>query len=162
MGDGVEVRFPFVRGDANGDKRIDLADPIFTLNYMFREGEPPRCADAADANDDGNINIADPIFLLSYLFRKGAPPPAPFVRPGVDRGGDILGCRLGVGRQHIDMELALDLTESMDTVLSITIETNQGEIASISEGSFGEPTMNLYITESEIIDIILRKKGQIR
>ncbi len=31
----------FIRGNANGDAKLDLADPIFTLYYLFLGGNPP-------------------------------------------------------------------------------------------------------------------------
>jgi hypothetical protein len=40
----------FIRGDANADTGVDIADAIFTLSYLFAKGTPPSCLDAADAN----------------------------------------------------------------------------------------------------------------
>lgn len=74
----------FLRGDANQDLGVDIADAIFILGTLFPpigcvpdtdgipDGPPEcpflRCADAGDCNDDGTINIADAISLLSVLF----------------------------------------------------------------------------------------------
>jgi hypothetical protein len=73
----IRKSFPFKRGDANTDNSVNLADPIFTLNYLFASGPPPSCADAADANDDGGLNIADAVYSLNHLFRGGPAPPPP-------------------------------------------------------------------------------------
>jgi len=74
----VRVSCPvFRRGDSNGAGRTDLADAVYTLDFLFQTGEPIRCTDAADANDDGTINIADPVYVLLYLFLGAAPPPLP-------------------------------------------------------------------------------------
>ncbi|MFN0058137.1 MAG: M12 family metallo-peptidase [Planctomycetota bacterium] len=81
----------FVRGDANDDGIVDIADPVTTLNYLFAMG-PASCLDALDSNDDGQLNVADPIFSLSYLFSQGTPPPAPFPGEGADPTADTLGC----------------------------------------------------------------------
>jgi len=87
------LRYPFfLRGDANGDARIDLGDAIWSLNYQFQGAPPPGCMDAGDSNDDGKVDLADPISLLSYLFRDGAEPPAPFGEIGADVTADDLKC----------------------------------------------------------------------
>ncbi|MBN1417170.1 MAG: hypothetical protein JXP34_00240 [Planctomycetes bacterium] len=83
----------FVRGDANDDLRIDVADGMALAMHLFRNGAPPPCAEAADANDDGWLDISDPIFIIWYLFAGGAPPPPPFPAAGEDPGGPGgLGC----------------------------------------------------------------------
>jgi hypothetical protein len=61
-------------GDTNGDCTRNLADAIYLLNYLFRNGLEPRPLDAGDVNGDCAINIGDPVYLLNYLF-KGGPPP---------------------------------------------------------------------------------------
>jgi len=83
---------PFVRGDANDDGALDLADAIATLGHLFAGAPPPRCRDAADANDDGSLDISDPIRILSALFSGGTPPPAPHPACGADPTADALDC----------------------------------------------------------------------
>ena len=82
-------------GDVNDDGKINIADPICILDYLFTGGTPPAdcgpCEDVpglpppwsslrpssagrADVNADFKINIADAVFLLQYLFADGAPP----------------------------------------------------------------------------------------
>ncbi len=82
----------FIRGDANGNLVIEIADPIFLLNNLFRAGRSPPCPDAADADDDGRLNITDAIRVLSYLFLAGPPPPEPFPERGADPTPDELDC----------------------------------------------------------------------
>ncbi len=81
----------FLRGDANRDRILDIADAVAALAYLFARGDAT-CADAMDSNDDGRLNIADPIYLLSYLFASGSPPPPPQGSPGEDPTADGLGC----------------------------------------------------------------------
>ena len=81
----------FIRGEANDSDRIDIADAVRILDYLFGHKEP-LCLDALDVNDDGKNDIADAIYLLSYLFAKGPAPKAPFDEPGVDPTCDSLGC----------------------------------------------------------------------
>jgi hypothetical protein len=68
---------------------LDIADPIFTVAYLFQTGDSPPCPDAADFDDDGIINLTDAIILLVFLFQGGAPPEPPGHEiPGVDPTGD--------------------------------------------------------------------------
>jgi hypothetical protein len=80
------------RGDCDVSGRVNITDPIFELDHLFRGGPRWFCDDACDANDDGKTDISDPIWLLNYLFRGGPPPPPPGPREcGVDFTGDFLG-----------------------------------------------------------------------
>lgn len=92
----------FIRGDANDDGEVGIADAIWIVDYLFLAGPEPACVDAADANDDGaacpagactGIDISDALIILGYLFRHGAPPPAPFPGCGRDATPDSLACR---------------------------------------------------------------------
>jgi len=85
----------FVRGNANNDGKVDIADPIFVINALFRQGEPLDCEDAADANDDGLIDASDAVYLISFQFNKPNPsvaPPPPFEACGVDPTADAVEC----------------------------------------------------------------------
>ncbi|HAK97220.1 MAG TPA: hypothetical protein DCM87_20080 [Planctomycetes bacterium] len=59
-------------GNVNTDKKVDIADAIALLGYLFGGGlkPPPVCAKAADANDDNKLDIADAIKILGYLFSQ--------------------------------------------------------------------------------------------
>jgi dockerin type I repeat protein len=74
----------FVRGDTNQDTTVDVADPVYLINFLFLNRPPPPCMAAADCNDDGAVDLADAIFILQYYFQKGLRPPEPFPNPGVD------------------------------------------------------------------------------
>ena len=82
----------FIRMDADGSGAVNLTDAIGILDYLFREGEPPACLDAADGNDSGALDITDAIFILEHLFLGGAAPPAPYPDPGFDITPDDLRC----------------------------------------------------------------------
>ncbi|MFN0059809.1 MAG: hypothetical protein ACKVX7_15225 [Planctomycetota bacterium] len=83
----------FIRGDANGDGLVNVADAITTLSYLFVPGTPtPACLDAVDVDDDGQLLIGDAVVLLSSLFVPGSPPPAPpYPNDGFDPTPDALG-----------------------------------------------------------------------
>ncbi|MFN0058875.1 MAG: FG-GAP-like repeat-containing protein [Planctomycetota bacterium] len=82
----------FVRGDANGDNDVNVADVITILDHLFSMIPADDCLSALDGNDDGGINIADGIFLLSYLFSSGTAPVEPFPLCGLDTTDDALEC----------------------------------------------------------------------
>jgi hypothetical protein len=81
----------FIRGDANRDGAVDLADALKVLFYLFI-GAPLDCEDAADVDDGEALDLTDPIALLQYLYLDGPPPGAPFPAKGSDPAGDGLGC----------------------------------------------------------------------
>lgn len=84
---------PFVRGDTNNDTRVDIADAIWGLSYLFIGGPAPRCDAATDSNGDGRVNVADPIYSLNWLFSGGPLSPPPNSCGSSSAEGDInLGC----------------------------------------------------------------------
>ena len=90
---GVSSIGPFLRGDANLDLRINIADTIWMLSYLFSGGPMPQCKAAANSNGDDRINIADPVYSLNWLFRGGpAPPPPSSCEFSTDPGDIDLGC----------------------------------------------------------------------
>jgi len=83
---------PFIRGDANGDARVDLSDGVALLQITLG-GDPSGCADAYDYNDDGQVNLADAISALQGAFGNGPLPPLPgHIDCGDDPTDDSLGC----------------------------------------------------------------------
>ena len=81
-----QVAVPFVRGDANNDLIVNIADGIWVLNELFQGGPASTCAEAADANDDGSFDQTDAVYIFMYRFLDGAPPAAPFPDCGVFDG----------------------------------------------------------------------------
>lgn len=63
-----------IPGDADGSDIVDVADALYMLNYLFRQGPSPVSFNAGDANCDGDLGILDPLYLLNYLYREGPPP----------------------------------------------------------------------------------------
>jgi hypothetical protein len=87
-GDSSPTGDKFTRGDSNDDGRINVADAVFILVYIFRSGTAPGCLDTADTNDDGALNIADAVSILDHLFLNRQPLPAPYPGCGNDPTGD--------------------------------------------------------------------------
>lgn len=63
-----------LRGDANDDGVISVADVMYLINDLFAGGAAPASTCRGDANNDGVITAADVAFLLNYLFAGGAAP----------------------------------------------------------------------------------------
>src|SRR5258707_700212 len=83
----------FLRGDANFDGRVDIADAVAQARAIFGGGSLA-CLDAADANDDGNLTFDDVEELLRFLFGAGSLPGPGTIGPGVDTTCDSLDCRV--------------------------------------------------------------------
>jgi hypothetical protein len=88
------VLAPFIRGNANDDAKVDIADAIWIINQLFRSGPAKPCQDAADVNDDGVLDASDAVSLIDYLFRAAAAPSAPFPACGTDPTADELVCEV--------------------------------------------------------------------
>ncbi len=63
-------------GDANGDGNFNVADPVFVISYIFRQGIKPLCPNAIDVTNDCAINIADVVQMLGALFVPTWPDPS--------------------------------------------------------------------------------------
>jgi hypothetical protein len=81
----------FIRGNANQDYTVNIADPVRILMHLFLES-PLACEKAGDANDDGELWIDDATYMLAYLFRLGPVIPPPFPLEGTDPTTDDLSC----------------------------------------------------------------------
>ncbi len=85
----------FIRGDPNDDGKSNIADPIWIVNELVRQGPKTACQDAADANDDGLIDLSDAMYLIQWRFLAGPQPKAPFPKCGPDAEVDGLSCPKG-------------------------------------------------------------------
>ena len=85
----------FLRGDANDDGRVNLADAVWILSELFRAGPPTRCPRAADVDADGSLLLSDAVYLMRYRFLRGPVIPAPFPSCGRRSTGTSLDCAAG-------------------------------------------------------------------
>ena len=95
VGDACQlIVLDFLRGNCNGDEKVNIADASCTLNWLFLGGKTPPCIAAANANGDQAVNIADASYLLNFLFLGGPGPknPYPDCGPGSLEGDEVLGC----------------------------------------------------------------------
>ncbi len=54
---------PGIKGDLNGDNKVDIADAVSILNIMAEGTNDPK----ADLNDDGKVDIADFVTVLNIM-----------------------------------------------------------------------------------------------
>jgi hypothetical protein len=74
--------FAYICGDANGDQAINIGDPVYLINYIFKDGPAPEPLMAGDANADQDVNIGDAVYLIDHIFKEG-PAPCPEPTGGV-------------------------------------------------------------------------------
>jgi hypothetical protein len=88
----------FIRGDANHDGALDLADVLFLGDLLFgAEGPEFPCREACEVNGDALIDVADLVAILGHLFLGAPPPGAPFPSCGGDPDPTTgWGCEQGV------------------------------------------------------------------
>ncbi len=87
-----EETTPFIRGDSNMDGNVNMADAVYTLSFLFANGTPPVCFDAADTNDDGAVDVSDAVNMFQHMFAAGPSFPAPYGVCGVDPTPDAVPC----------------------------------------------------------------------
>jgi hypothetical protein len=63
-----------MRGDASGDRLIDVADVLYLVNYLFLATSGPCPMEAGDATCDGIVDVADALYIINYLFLGTSPP----------------------------------------------------------------------------------------
>lgn len=78
-GGGITHEIPLscvilMRGDANGDGEITIADAVYLIRYLFQGGSSPEPIQIGDANCNSEVNIVDVVYLINYIFRGGPPP----------------------------------------------------------------------------------------
>ena len=71
--DQPECGYGFIRGDANNDKELGIADAMAILNWLYQGADAP-CIEASDVNADGDVGLDDAVSLLNHLFQGGPPP----------------------------------------------------------------------------------------
>jgi hypothetical protein len=79
-------------GNCNLDRRLDIADAIMMLDYLFSGSQATPCIPLCNPTGDSRFDIADAIAVLSYLF-EGRPlvavtPPREEVCDAIDNDCD--------------------------------------------------------------------------
>jgi len=63
-----------VCGDVTGDSQVNVADMVYLIEWIIRDGPPP--FDTVDANADlcNSVDVGDLAYLIGYIFYGGPPP----------------------------------------------------------------------------------------
>jgi hypothetical protein len=71
----VDFSKPYLLGDVNTDRVINVVDAVYLINYLFIDGPAPApILQVGDVNCDSLINVTDVVYLINYLFIEGPPP----------------------------------------------------------------------------------------
>ena len=65
---------PYLPGDGTNERRVDIADLVLIVNYVFRGGPAPAIFVAGDVNGNCLIDIQDIQILANYVLKGGAAP----------------------------------------------------------------------------------------
>lgn len=66
-----------VRGDANNNQTVNIADVFAIVYYLYNQGPAPRTVQSGDADGDLGIDLADALYLINTIFLGGPLPPSP-------------------------------------------------------------------------------------
>ena len=69
----VDFSFMYLRGDANGDGEVGMADVMYIVNYTLGTPAPYFKTREADTNNDGIINMTDAMYIVSYILNGKFP-----------------------------------------------------------------------------------------
>jgi len=150
----------FLRGDANGDGRVDLGDAISVLGYLFLGEEARQPLDAFDVNDSGQVAIEDAIYLLSYLFQGSRAPAPPFPDPHFDPtpfdpypGGDATTYQLLILTPE-------EFTEVLSELVSHKLSTGMSCIVLTLENLYSDPRFSSGRDDPEKIKLAIHSLYQ--
>jgi hypothetical protein len=63
---------PAICGDVNGDLKVDVADMVSVLNYLFKGCPAPKCPwRRGDMTGNGVVDLGDAVTMHGYLFKGG-------------------------------------------------------------------------------------------
>ncbi len=73
----IDIKLPYICGDANGDETVNVGDAIFLVTYVFKAGPAPDPLEAGDANASGAVDIGDAVHIVNFIFNGGVAPVCP-------------------------------------------------------------------------------------
>ena len=68
----LEGQEQFVKGDANGDGVVDVADVVAIVNYILNKPGENFNEKAADVNNDSVIDVADVVAVVNIILTSGS------------------------------------------------------------------------------------------
>jgi hypothetical protein len=74
MTDALDKAVPFIGGDANRDRELNIFDITYIIDYLYLGESAPLPFDVADVDLNGVINIFDIAYMISFLYLDGPAP----------------------------------------------------------------------------------------
>ncbi len=71
------IQLPFLCGDTDGNKLVNILDIVYLINYKYKSGTAPDPLESADVNNDDLVNILDIVYLINYKYKDGPDPVCP-------------------------------------------------------------------------------------
>lgn len=68
---GAEFKFTLLKGDANGDGVVDVADVVAIVNKILEKPSENFNEEAADINGDGVIDVSDVVSVVNIILKGG-------------------------------------------------------------------------------------------
>ncbi|MEE9443928.1 MAG: right-handed parallel beta-helix repeat-containing protein [candidate division Zixibacteria bacterium] len=115
----------YMAGDANGNCSVNVADAVFLINTVFKQGPMPVPEDAGDANCDGKVNVADIVYLIGFVFRGGDPPSSQCHLASISLGSDVYFGEKSVAltQQYYGDKSVIQIESSIDVYgLQLSVE----------------------------------------
>ena len=60
-----------IKGDANGDGTVDVADVVAIVNYILEKPGESFVFEAADINRDGTVDVSDVVSTVNIILKGG-------------------------------------------------------------------------------------------
>jgi hypothetical protein len=122
-----------IPGDVNGDGSVGWGDPVYLLNYLFKNGtEPPTPIDA-DVDGSPGINMGDLLQLIGHL--SGGCDLIPYTGVSVRVGSsirfssDLISVAEGSTRDTTTIKIiANGGPDLMGMIIPISFESGEGEV----------------------------------
>lgn len=65
---------PYMCGDADASKVINVSDAVYLISYVFSGGRAPEPIASGDCDCNALVNISDVVFLIAHIFAGGPAP----------------------------------------------------------------------------------------
>ncbi|MEM7168221.1 MAG: hypothetical protein AAF581_22430 [Planctomycetota bacterium] len=76
--ESMMVTRSFVRGDANADGTVNIADGVWIINFLWLQGPASPCEEAGNANGQGNVDTSDAMYIFMWRLLDGPAPTGAF------------------------------------------------------------------------------------
>ncbi|MBO7115841.1 MAG: dockerin type I repeat-containing protein, partial [Prevotella sp.] len=67
----VSIKLALIKGDANGDRQVNVTDIVATVNYIMNKPSADFNFEAADVNGDKEVNVTDIVGMVNIIMKDG-------------------------------------------------------------------------------------------